>query len=615
MTFVNRFMNKSGTQSIKVFLGCNFILSLAIGLGYFLFVGRYPAEIAFSVIAYLSNTAMIYAVLSVPALLLFFAGAGRALFAPVFAFLQLILVVDVAVYKIFRFHINSMVVNLILTPGGLQSLDQGTGMKIFFFALAFGLLALEIWFYGLAVRPGGRLAAALKKNTALILCSLIFLVALDKTLFAWGILYDKVYITGNSKLFPLYQPLKIRTFASKYLGVKLDSEVGVRISKKYSKLDYPKLELDIKPPARPLNVLIIVTDSFRYDMLDKEITPELWAFSKKAAVFKEHYSGGNCTRFGIFSIIYGIYGNYWFSMLGERRSPVMMDAFASLGYDIRVLASAKLSFPEFNKTCFVNVPRENIYDEPKSDGKDGKDREITDKFLDFLKARTGKKPYFGFIFYDASHGSYEYPPGFEKFKPSAGFANYLALTKENILPLFNKYKNSIRYEDSLTGDILRFMAKHGDLKDTAVIVTGDHGEPFFEKGYHGHNQAYSAEEVKVPLVFYLPGRAPGVITGVTSHMDIAPTLLKLAGARNPPADYSNGADLFEKSSRPFVSVFSWDTSAIIKDGSALVMPLEAYGGGLKIYDKDYRPVAGKKAFESFSPYILTFQQEAKRFYK
>ncbi|MBI4801619.1 MAG: sulfatase-like hydrolase/transferase [Elusimicrobia bacterium] len=607
-------MKKSGFQALKVFLGCNFALSLAIGLGYFLFVGSHPAELAFSIIAYLSNTAMIYAVLSLPALALFFAGAGRAPFAAVFAFLQLSLVVDVAVYKIFRFHINSMVVNLILTPGGLQSLDQGLGMKILFFAVALGLLALELWFYSLAARSGGWFAAAFKKRTALILGLLLLFIIADKALFAWGALYDAVYITGNPRLFPLYQPLKIRTFAGKYLGVRLDREVSVPISKKYSKLDYPKIELDIMPPARPLNVLVIITDSFRYDMLDREITPELWAFSKKAAVFTNHYSGGNCTRFGIFSILYGIYGNYWFSMAGERRPPVMMDAFAALGYEFSILASAKLSFPEFNKTCFANVPREDIYDEPKSAGKDGKDREITDKFLEFLKARTGKKPYFAFIFYDASHGSYDYPPEFEKFKPAGG-VNYLALNKDNAPLLFNKYRNSIHYEDSLIGDILRFMEKNGDLKDTAVLVTGDHGEPFFEKGYFGHNQGYSEEEVKVPLVFYLPGRAPRVITGVTSHLDIVPTLLKLAGTRNPPADYSSGLDLFEKNSRPFICVFSWDTSAMIKDGSALVMPLEAYGGGVKIYDKDYKAIPGKKAFETFSPHILNYQREAKRFYK
>ncbi len=612
-------MKKTGFISLASFLGLNFLLSLVLGLGYFMFVSARPAEIVFSVAAYLSNTFMIYAALLLASAVLYHFRAGRAVFAPFLAFVQLTLLTDVVIYKIFRFHINSMVINLILTPGGLGSLEQGTAMKIVFFAIAAVLLGAEFWLYRLAIRSAADdtgLSAVLRRRWQPLLAAFLFLVAVDKGFYAWGSLYDKTYITGNSKLFPLYQPLNIRTFARRYFGVKLDDEVTVSINKEYSKLDYPKRPLETVPPKKPLNIVIIVVDSFRYDMLDKEITPNLWAFSKKASVFGNHYSGGNCTRFGIFSIIYGLYGNYWFSMLGERRGPVLIDVLKEQGYDLRLFASAELSFPEFNKTCFVNVPREGIYDRSTAEGQVGRDIDITGKFQDYLKNRKSTKPYFAFIFYDASHGSYVYPEGFEKFKPASGDVNYLTLSKATILPLFNKYKNSIGFEDSLIGRVVETLERGGGLKDTAVLVMGDHGEPFFEKGYHGHNQAYSAEEVKVPLVFYLPGRAPGAaVKRPTSHMDIAPTLLKLLGVKNPPSDYSSGMDLFSGTARTFLSVFSWDTSALIKDDYALVMPLEAYKGGLRLYDPDYKQIPGRKAVEPYIPYLMDFQKEAKRFYK
>lgn len=612
-------MKKNGFISLAAFLGLNFILSLVIGLGYFMFVGARPAEIAFAVTAYLSNTFMIYAVLLLATLPPYFLGAGAAVFAPFLACVQLTLLLDVIIYKIFRFHINSMVLNLILTPGGLVSLGQGPAMKALFAGLAAALLGAEIWFYRLAVRSAAGdtgVPALLRRKWKPLLAVFLVLVALDKGLFAWGTLYDKTYITGNLKLFPLYQPLKIRTFAGKYLGVKLDKEVAVRISREDSKLDYPKRPLETVPPEKPLNILVIVVDSFRYDMLDKEITPNLWAFSKKASVFGNHYSGGNCTRFGIFSIFYGLYGNYWFSMLGERRGPVLLDVLKERGYELRLFASAELSFPEFNKTCFVKVPREGIYDRPKGEGPVARDMEINGKFLEFVKNRKGGNPYFAFIFYDASHGSYGYPDGFDKFKPAAGGVNYLTLGRETIFPLFNKYRNSLGFEDSLIGGIVKALERGGGLKDTAVLVMGDHGEPFYEKGYHGHNQGYSAEEVKVPLVFYLPGRAPGaVVRRPTSHMDIAPTLMRILGVKNPPADYSSGQDLFDGSARPFLPVFSWDTSALVKDEYALVMPLEAYKGGIKLYGPDYKEIPGRKAIEPYIPYLLDFQKEARRFYK
>jgi hypothetical protein len=611
-------MKKAGFLSLAGFLGCNFLLSLFIGSGYFLFVGSHPVELAFAVTAYLSNTFMIYTALLPAALLLYFARAGLAVFAPVFALIQLALVLDVVIYKIFRFHFNSMVVNLLVTPGGIDSLGQGIATRILFCAIIAVLLALEVWFYRLASRSAagrtgitGLISRKWKGLLALFLC----LVVLDKGLCAWGTLYDNVYITGNLRLFPLYQQLNIRGFASKRLGVKLDEEVRVSVSKEYSKLDYPKRPLETVPPKKPLNILILVVDSFRHDVMSKEVTPDIWAFAGKSTVFRGHYSGGNCTRFGIFSVLYGIYGNYWFSMLGERRGPVLIDELKKQGYDLRLYASAELSFPEFNKTCFVNVPREGIYDRPQGKDQVAKDIEITGEFIKFVKERKSAKPYFAFIFYDASHGGYEYPPGSGKFFPADGDVNYLAVDKAAPLPLFNKYKNSILFEDSLVGKILKELERVGGLKDTAVLIMGDHGEAFFERGYHGHNRGYSPEEVRVPLVFYVPGRAAAVVDSPTSHMDIAPALMKLIGVKNPPADYSNGMDIFNRTARPFVSVFSWDTSALIKDGYSLVMPLEVYKGGLQLFDPDYKAAPGRKALIPFSPYLVDFQNEAKRFYK
>jgi len=608
---LNGFMasEKINFKRLAAFLGLNFCLSLAICAVFLAFTGGHPLELAYVSAALVSNTVMLYAALALIAAPLFFFAPGRAILAALTGLFQLTLVTDVAVYKIFKFHLNSMVLNLVLTPGGLESLDQGWGTKVLFVLIAAALGAAQWYFWRLSEGLAGRSLFRGRKALALASVLLLFVLA-DKGLFAWGTLYDSGYITRNAQLFPLYQPLRIRSFASKHLGFKLDKEVKGGIDLRYSGLDYPKRPLDVKPPAKPLNFLIIVVDSMRADVLTPEIMPETWALGKKSEVFENHYSGGNCTRFGIFSILYGIYGNYWFPMLGERRGPLLIDVLKEQGYDLRVFASAKLSFPEFNKTCFVNVPREDIYDEPQ--GADGaeRDRDISGRFTGFLKKRDAKKPYFAFLFYDASHGNYDYPPGFEKFTPSFGVSQ-LALDKSNVAGLKNKYKNSIYFDDSLVGGILKELGRTGGLKDTAVLVMGDHGEAFLERGRYGHNQGYSPEEVRVPLVLYLPGRKPGRVKAMTSHLDIIPTLMPLAGVRNPAADYSSGRSLFEAGPRPFVVSASWDSAAIIKEDRILEMPLEAYKGGLKVFDGEYRAVP--KGAAEFSPLILQFQKEAKRF--
>lgn len=598
-------------RRLAAFLGLNFCLSLVICAGFLFFAGGHPLELAYVSAALVSNTVMLYAVLALLAAPLFLFAAGRGLLAVLVGAFQMILVTDVAIYKIFKFHLNSMVLNLVLTPGGLESLDQGWGTKALFVLLstALGFAQWRFW----KMSKGYASSPLLRGRKALALASaLLLFVFVDKGLFAWGTLYDSSYITRNSQLFPLYQPLRIRSFASKYLGVKLDKEVKGGIDLKYSGLDYPKRPLEVVQPAKPLNFLFIFVDSLRADMLNQEVMPETWAFGKKSAVFENHYSGGNSTRFGIFSAIYGLYGNYWFPMLGERRGPLLIDVLKKQGYDLRLYASAKLSFPEFNKTCFVDVPREGIYDEPLGDDGAKRDQDISEKFISYLKARDSKKPYFSFIFYDATHGNYDYLPGFEKFKPSFGVSQ-LALNKSNVDGLRNKYKNSVYFDDYLVGKILKTLGETGGLKDTVVMVLGDHGEAFLERGRYGHNQGYSPEEVRVPLVFYAPGRAPARIKTLTDHLDIVPTIMPLAGVRNPAEDYSNGRGLFDKGGHDFAASASWDTAGIITEKGILEMPLEAYKGGLKAFDAEYREIP--KGAAAFSPLILKFQKEAKRFYR
>ena len=601
---------KPDFNRLSAFLWLNFGLSLAVCSLLLLFTGGHPLEMLYTGTALVSNTVMLYAALAVPAAVLFLLPRGRGALCALLAAFQMTLVTDVAIYKIFKFHLNSMVLNLVLTPGGLESLDQGWGTKALFVLIA-AALGFAQWYFW---RKSAALALKWKPRQAKALAAaLLLFVAADKGLFAWGTLYDSVYITRNAQLFPLYQPLRIRTFASKYLGVKLDSEVKGGVDLRYSGLAYPRAPLRTEPPARPLNFLLIIVDSLRSDMLNPDVMPETWALGERSAVFENHYSGGNCTRFGIFSMLYGIYGNYWFPMLGERRGPALIDVLKKQGYDLRLYASAKLSFPEFNKTCFVAVPRAGIYDEPAGENGAERDQDISEKFISYLKTRDAKKPYFGFVFYDASHGSYDYLPGFEKFKPSNGVSQ-LALNLDSVGALKNKYKNSVRFDDHLVGRIMKALEASGGLKDTVVLVMGDHGEAFLERGRYGHNQGYSPEEIHVPLVLYAPGRPPERVRAFTSHLDIVPTLLPLAGVKNAAEDYSSGRSLFAREARAFLPSSSWDSACIITATATLEMPLEAYKGGVKVFDSEYRQQPGRAA-AAFMPLIMRFQKEAKKFYK
>ncbi len=604
-------MFKKNFKNFIVFYVLNFIFSIFISSSYIFFSKRTTTEIIYLLFSLVSNTTMIYTALSFIILPLVFFSFWIYPSAVIMFVLHLLNVVDAFIYKIWNFHINSMVFNIIITPGGIDSLEQSWNVRMFFLLLCCILLVVEfllIYVSRKVVHKNFLKSVFLKFFIILALLS----VLVDKIGFAIASLYDYTIITKNRNLFPLYQPLTIRRLAEKYLGFDLKKKYDFALKNKSSSLFYPKRDITFKNVSKKYNIVLIVVDSMRYDMLDSDVMPYTYAFSKKSLVFRNHFSGGNATRFGIFSLFYGLYGNYWFSMLGEKRGPVLISALKKQGYSFFILASAKLTFPEFNKTCFVEVDRNNIFDEPYGD-KVARDIEITSKAVSYIKNRDRQNPYFMFVFFDAAHGSYDYPQDFEKFKPSYG-VNLMMLSKDNVLPLFNKYKNSIHFEDMLINRLITAIKESGGLKDTVIIITADHGEPFFERGYYGHNNSYSYEEVRVPFVFYHPDIKPGVFAHRTSHIDLVPTLMDMIGVVNEPSDYSHGVNIFSPSKRDYIAVFSWDKVGLVFNDFTVVVPLSGYSVSLKTYRNiDWKEI--DMDYTKIIPYFNDFKNKVIEFMK
>jgi len=61
-----------------------------------------------------------------------------------------------------------------------------------------------------------------------------------------------------------------------------------------------------------------------------------------------------------------------------------------------------------------------------------------------------------------------------------------------------------------------------------IIITADHGEALYEHGTLGHMHVWE-ENVRVPLAASIEGLSPGPVEALASHLDIAPTILALAG--------------------------------------------------------------------------------------
>jgi arylsulfatase A-like enzyme len=101
-----------------------------------------------------------------------------------------------------------------------------------------------------------------------------------------------------------------------------------------------------------------------------------------------------------------------------------------------------------------------------------------------------------------------------------------------------RYDAEVKFTDQHIGKLLDGLRAAGLAENTAVVVFSDHGEAFGEHKLGGealyfHGEALYNEVLKVPLLIYVPGMTPRVVTERAMLIDMAPTVLELAGVARP----------------------------------------------------------------------------------
>lgn len=161
-------------------------------------------------------------------------------------------------------------------------------------------------------------------------------------------------------------------------------------------------------------------------------------------------------------------------------------------------------------------------------------------------------PYFLFLHYFDPHYTYLDHPEVDYAPASAGrlAGNEPIRELRTLNPplraveidfLERLYDEEVRHTDAGIGRVLAAMERLGLDRDTAVIVTADHGEEFMERGWLGHTRTLHEELIRVPLLIRAPGLEPHVVADPVSLVSIAPTLLELLGVASDPAAFERAS--------------------------------------------------------------------------
>jgi arylsulfatase A-like enzyme/Flp pilus assembly protein TadD len=136
----------------------------------------------------------------------------------------------------------------------------------------------------------------------------------------------------------------------------------------------------------------------------------------------------------------------------------------------------------------------------------------------FLERQSAGRPFFLFVHLYEPHSPYT---------PPEPFASRFA----------DPYDGEVAAADQLVGELVADLKRLGYYDEAVIVLLSDHGEGLGDHGEAEHGVFLYREAIQVPLVLKLPkARKKGTrIDEPAQLVDVAPTLLELAGLPKPAA--------------------------------------------------------------------------------
>jgi arylsulfatase A-like enzyme len=348
-----------------------------------------------------------------------------------------------------------------------------------------------------------------------------------------------------------------------------------------------------KPVASPApNIVLITMDTVRADHLStygygRNTTPNLTAFAAGATLYRHTVAVSNmtlATHVSIFTGLYaGVHGAHYdppsypdgrplpagIPTLAEtlaQRGYFTLGVVANYGYlssffgvdrgfqvyDVRepvaVLNSSPHLFLRYQVRHLIGLFASSAAFDRSTRGAE----EIDSVAIPLLRETPARQaPVFLFLNYMDAHWPYLPPAPYDRKFPGKlrdftdmsykSLEQDLIFSRRDITPrekehLISQYDGGIAYLDSELGRLFASLKELGLYDNSLIVVTSDHGENFGDRHSLQHGIAVYHDEVNVPLIVKYPRQnAPRTVDDLVSQIDLAPTILEVAGVPRPLA--------------------------------------------------------------------------------
>ena len=300
--------------------------------------------------------------------------------------------------------------------------------------------------------------------------------------------------------------------------------------------------LDIKLNIEKPNVIFIMLESISAEHMPvhgykRNITPNIDKFAEKSIIFDKAYGSSAHSDYAQTSFLSSRYMlvNPLRNTFEEYPRSFIWDILKNENYTTAYLSSQNDNWASMRD--YYNLETLDVYEDSTFDDRydygSGNARKDYDEFtiqrsVEFVNETNNS--FFLYVNLQASHYPYVYPENnsvFEPSEPSAG-TSYFTIPESDYNASVNDYDNSIYYVDKQVGILLDYLEDAGLFENSIIVISADHGE-ILERRHKNLRHGYGVydEEVNVPLMVYIPGEEPHVITERVRELDVVPTVLDI----------------------------------------------------------------------------------------
>ena len=313
-------------------------------------------------------------------------------------------------------------------------------------------------------------------------------------------------------------------------------------------------------PERPRNVIFVLVDTLRADHLGaygyaRETSPNLDAFARRSVFFRDARSQAPCTFPSVNSILTSRYPAAFLGQPNQamgipERIPSLAEILRLRGYRTVAVSSSAVvrnTPSQHNPGAGFGRGFEVFLEDCVWKAAACVNRQVLAPQV--LDRSRDDRPLFLYIHYLDPHGPYNppqgYPRRFAKGHPEKPFIRNgnpnpigdmlykggpdPGVTPADLQHLIDLYDDEIAYFDAQWAHFLRALEEGGWLDDSIVVFASDHGEAFLEHDHIKHCRTVFDNEVRVPLVFHIPGVEARTVEQPVQNLDIVPTLLDYLG--------------------------------------------------------------------------------------